>query len=204
MTTPDDDVIVDRDPDDLTSPHQPSGQLDIVPARLELTAWVVVKEQDRGGAVVQGSPKEIGGVDGRLGAGSETEFVASDQAVPPVDTQNPENLAALHLQPAQQIFAHDCRVAEDLRFSQPCPGDPVAEFETGENRRRLGRPDPVDAQKLGGFPASELRQAAGCDQEGIGLDNRSPSSPAGPHQDRQQLRIRKNRRTVFEQPFTRP
>jgi len=157
--------------------------------RLELTAREIVKDQDRGGAVVQGSPKKFSRIDGRLSARTEAELVAANQPVPSVNTEKAENLAPLHLQPAQQILAHNRRVTEDLGFSKPGTSDSVAELEAGEDGGGLGGTDAVDAEELGGVPPGELRKAAGGDQEGVGLDHRTPTTPAGSHQHRKQLGV---------------
>jgi len=197
-------VIVDRDPDDLTGSHQSSRQLDVIPARFELTAGMVVKNQNCGGPVVERSSEEIGRVDGRLGAGSNAEFVAANQPVPPINAEESEDLPPLDLEPLYEIVADDRRISEDLGFPQPGAGDPVTELETGEDGRRLGRTDSVEPEKLSGIPSSEFRQTTRRPQEGAGLDHRSPATPSGPHQDRQQLCVREDRRTEFEQTLARP
>ena len=197
-------MIVDRNTDDLTRTHKPSRQLDIVPARFELTAGMVVINHDRRGTVVQRATKEIGRIDGRLGAGAEAEFVAADQPVPTVNAQKPEDLAAFDLQPSQQVVADNRRITEDLRLTEPGARDPVTELEAGEDGGGLGGPDAADAEEFGCIPPSELRKAAGGYKNGVGLDHRAATLPTGSHQHRQQLRIRKNRGTDLEQSLTRP
>jgi len=197
-------VIVDRDTDDLAGAHQTPRQLEIVPARLELTAGVVVKKQDRGRAVMQRSAEEIGRIDGRLGAGAEAEFVAADQSVAWVDAEETEDLAALDLQAAQKVLADNRRIAEDFGFSEPGARDPMTELEAGEDDCGLRRTDPIDPEKLGRVPTGEFGQATGRKKQGVGFDHRTAAAPAGPRQDRQQLSIRQDGWAKLEQPLTRP
>ena len=182
-------MIVDRNTDDLSRTHKPSRQLDIVSARFELTAGVVVIHNDCRGTVVQRATKEIGRVDGRLGPRAEAEFVAADQPVPRVNAQEPEDLAALDLQPSQQVVADHGRITENLRLAEPGARDPVTDLEAGEDGGGLGGPDAADAEEFGCIPPSELRQAAGGHKHGVGLDHRAPTAATGPHQHRQELGI---------------
>ncbi len=123
--------------------------------------------------------------------------------MPTIDTEKTEDLAALDLEPAHEVLADHRRIAENLSLPQPCSRDSVPEFETGEDGCRLGGTDSIDAEQFSGFPAREFRKTTGGDEKGVGLDHRSPASPAGAHQDREQLRIRKDNWTELEQTFTR-
>ncbi len=118
MATPDDDVIPDRNADHLSGPDKAPGEIDIVPTGFELTARVIVEEQQARGPIAKGLAEEFSRIDGRLGAGPETVLMASDQPMPPIDGEESENFAALHLQSPKQIFADHRWIAEDFGLAQ--------------------------------------------------------------------------------------
>ena len=124
--------------------------------------------------------------------------------MPTIDTEKTEYFAALHLEPAQEVLPDHRRVTENFGLPQPRSRDPVPELEAGENSGRLGGTDSFDSEQLGGFPSCEFRQTTGGDEKGVGLDHRSPAPPAGSKQDREKLRIRKDRWTELEQTLTGP
>jgi hypothetical protein len=197
-------MIPDRHPDDLAGSDQPAGEIEIVSTRLELTARVVVIDQHPRRTVSEGPSEEIRRIDGRLGSGSDAVFVASDQAVPAINGEKAEDLASLHLHPPDQILTDNCRIAENLGLAQPRPSDSVTEFETREDGRGLGRTDTADAEQFRGTPPSQLGQSSRFHQQGVGLDDRSPSASPGAHENGQELCVRKNGRAEFEQAFARP
>ncbi len=165
---------------------------------------MVVEEQNRRRPVVQRSTKKVRRIDGRLSSCAEAEFVTANQPVPAVNTQKAEDLTTLDLQPAKQVLPHNRRVAENLRFTEPCARDPMSELKAGQDGGGFGGADAADSEELGRIPPGELRKAAGGYQDGVGLDHRTPTTPTGPHQHRQKLSIRKDGWTELEQSFPRP
>jgi len=169
-------VIPNRNADHLAGPDKAPGEIDIVPTRFELTARVIVVKQHPRSPIAEGLAEEVCWIDGRLGAGPETVLMASDQPVPPIDGEESEDLEALHLQSPKQIFADHCRIAENFGLAQSRSSDAVTEFEAGEDRRGLCRADSIDTEQFGCAPFRQLRESPSVQQQGIGLDDRTPTT----------------------------
>lgn len=204
MPAADDDVIEHADIE------QPQGRLEPLRDTPVRAAWlgdagrVVVSEDDRRGAVLQGAHGYLPGVHRGAIEGAEEQIFAAQKPVLAVEEQTGEYLAAaggevvLQKEPRPPRTAHDVPVTQLLLYAAPSQLQRRLQLRilAGSDTGFLSETGAIHGQHPGEITRPPEQRAG--DVEGAG-----PGATGAQHHG-QQLRVGKHPGTVLQQLFPRP
>ena len=175
-------MVVHRQSDELPTHDQLPGEIEVIPARLEVAGRVVVEEEHAARPVQKRQPKELGAVDRRLGAGAEGELADRQETVAPIQADESEDLPSLPLQPADQELARDLRLIESFCGLHLGLGKSLAELDRRQQRSHLGRPEAGACRQLAKIETSNSGKAPSVGEQAVGLDDRVAAPPSSADQ----------------------
>ncbi len=197
-------MVEDVDPQNAATAYEPFCELEIVPARLETTRRVIVKNDESGGIVEQSRSKDFGRLDWRLLPGTDPQIVVLHESVTDVQAEEAEHLSPLPTKAGYEVLPYDLRALEKRDTRQVDPGDSPSELERGTDGSRLGGSDSGSTLQLLLSHARNTNEAAGRRQQVMRLTDRAAAGPPDAQENSQKLRLGEAGCTVAPQTFAWP
>jgi len=172
-------------------------------ARLACAGWVVVREDDRGGVVLQCELDHLSRIDGRLREGAAEQFDGRKQAVAGVEQQHHEHFVRQCADLQAQPVAHRSRRIEQVALEHLLRQRTPRQFHDCLQLGILGRSHARDGREFGcGSGAQPGQRAEACDQFARQID-RAHAAYADAQEDRQQFGVGQRACAACEQSFAR-